>query len=146
MQSANRAFGTDERGKMRTCRYVDRTTTLELLPLLAFRRTATVHRGARPRFAPSHAQGWPCWLSTTTDALRPLKAELYCKGRSRRHVMCPRCQPRSRSLSFLSMLHFEKLLLFCYPYKMGFLSPYHCEALESCIMSAVTTFSKSLTY
>ena len=102
MQSANRAFGTDERGKMRTCRYVDRTTTLELLPLLAFRRTATVHRGARPRFAPSHAQGWPCWLSTTTDALRPLKAEVYCKGRSRRHVivMCPRCQPRSRSLSF----------------------------------------------
>ena len=99
MQSANRAFGTDERGKMRTCRYVDRTTTLELLPLLAFRRTATVHRGARPRFAPSHAQGWPCWLSTT-DALRPLKAEVYCKGRSRRHVMCPRCQPRSRSLSF----------------------------------------------
>ena len=59
--SAKRGIEGDDPRSL--CAYLP---SAELLALLAFRRAATVHRGARPRFAPSSAKCWPCWLSTPT--------------------------------------------------------------------------------
>ena len=57
--SAKRGIEGDDPRSL--CAYLP---SAELLALLAFRRAATVHRGARPRFAPSSAKCWPCKLST----------------------------------------------------------------------------------